>query len=469
MRRIFGPTGKLRSSNHRSIDDRGLSREIIAKFLRGLSGFLEESLDAKVSVPDLEGESGKGSSNADFGNEQHHDKTRGHPSQIDINIKLLFEPPPQHSSEEPETYDVLLVLQKYSEQEPIHPRLLKPSSVVLELEHEDIGHFIVRHPVGSKYVWNPLRYRFKPRKIPLSSYLVQVIMFLLISLLNNAAFAYQIPMSVHIVFRSGGPVVNMILGRVFRKTRYTKVQVLSIVVVTLGICLTTLSSMLSKPSKPRSVSTIEYASLSSNDESFVTFAIGLSILSAALILSGFLGIVQDDTFRRYGRGHWEESMFYLHAMALPMFSLVGSELGSQLRLANTTPPIKASISSALRTLGIQPSSPFESFGLAPLPPLPFLPVRLTSITIPSVYIPLLANLLTQFVCVAGVNRLSSRVNSLTVTLLLAVRKAVSLAISVVLVGGSKGNVYIWIGAFAVLLGTIGYALGSRSRTKGKEE
>ncbi len=196
--------------------DRGLSREIIAKFLRGLSGFLEKSLDAKVSVCDLEGESGNDCSNADFRNEQGHNRTCGHPSQIDIK---LFEPPSQHSSEGPENYDVLLVLQKYSEQKPLQPHLLKPSCLVLELEHEDLGHFIVRHPVGTKYVWNPLRYRFKPRKIPLSSYLVQVIMFLFISLLNNAAFAYQIPMSVHIVFRSGGPVVNMILGRVLRKTR----------------------------------------------------------------------------------------------------------------------------------------------------------------------------------------------------------------------------------------------------------
>ncbi|KLO09922.1 UAA transporter [Schizopora paradoxa] len=327
--------------------------------------------------------------------------------------------------------------------------------------------FVVRYPTRSKIVLNPFRYRLKPRRIPLSSYLIQVIMFLLISLLNNAAFAYQIPMSVHIVFRSGGPVVNMMIGWTLRKTRYTKMQVMSIVVVTIGICLTTLSSMASKPSKPRFSSTNEFAS-SSVDESLVTFAIGISILSAALVLSGFLGLVQDDTFGRYGRGNWEESMFYLHAMALPMFSFVGSELGSQVRLANASPTIKANIPSALHTLGLRPLEPSNNEP-PNLAPLPFLPIRLPSLNIPSVYVPLLANLLTQFVCVSGVNRLSSRVNSLTVTLILAVRKAVSLAISVVLVGNSKGNTYLWAGALAVLLGTIGYAAGSSSKRKSKDE
>lgn len=41
---------------------------------------------------------------------------------------------------------------------------------------------------------------------------MQVVLYLSTSLLNNVAFAYDIPMAVHIVFRSGGLVVNMALG-----------------------------------------------------------------------------------------------------------------------------------------------------------------------------------------------------------------------------------------------------------------
>ena len=52
----------------------------------------------------------------------------------------------------------------------------------------------------------------RPRTVPLLPYVAQVLLFYAISTLNNAAFAYHIPISVHIVFRSGGLVISMILG-----------------------------------------------------------------------------------------------------------------------------------------------------------------------------------------------------------------------------------------------------------------
>jgi UDP-xylose/UDP-N-acetylglucosamine transporter B4 len=59
-----------------------------------------------------------------------------------------------------------------------------------------------------------------------------------------------------------------------------------------------------------------------------------------------------------------------------------------------------------------------------------------------------------------VHRLTGKVSSLTVTLTLVVRKAVSLVISVLLYGGDgKGNVKMWAGAVLVLAGTIGYSMG----------
>ena len=42
--------------------------------------------------------------------------------------------------------------------------------------------------------------------------MIQVSLFFLTSLLNNAAFGYKIPMAVHIIFRSAGLVTNLILG-----------------------------------------------------------------------------------------------------------------------------------------------------------------------------------------------------------------------------------------------------------------
>ena len=67
--------------------------------------------------------------------------------------------------------------------------------------------------------WTRYGPRFKPRRIPLMPYLIQVGLFYLVSVLNNAVFGYQIPMSVHIIFRSSGLVVSMILGWLLRGKR----------------------------------------------------------------------------------------------------------------------------------------------------------------------------------------------------------------------------------------------------------
>lgn len=54
--------------------------------------------------------------------------------------------------------------------------------------------------------------RLRERQIPIIPYLIQVLLFYFIALLNNAAFAYKIPMTVHIIFRSGGLVISMFMG-----------------------------------------------------------------------------------------------------------------------------------------------------------------------------------------------------------------------------------------------------------------
>ncbi|SJK96865.1 uncharacterized protein ARMOST_00111 [Armillaria ostoyae] len=90
--------------------------------------------------------------------------------------------------------------------------------------------------------------------------------------------------------------------------------------------------------------------------------------------------------------------------------------------------------------------------------------------IPTAYPALLLNTLTQLVCVTGVNRLTTRVNSLTVTLVLVVHKAVSLVLSVAM-RQTANNVdmrLLWAGAAMVLLGTIWYFLGGK-KAKTKQE
>lgn len=91
------------------------------------------------------------------------------------------------------------------------------SDIAVEISQPD--HPAVWFPHRRQFTFNPLRLRLKSRRIPLTRYAVQVLLFLLISLLNNAAFAYHVPMAVHIIFRSGGLVVNMLMGRILENRR----------------------------------------------------------------------------------------------------------------------------------------------------------------------------------------------------------------------------------------------------------
>lgn len=186
---------------------------------------------------------------------------------------------------------------------------------------------------------------------------------------------------------------------------------------------------------------------------------GIGILTLALVLSGFLGVAQDKTFASYTRHTptstrfkgtpamkgaglpdvWEESMFYLHFLALPMFFLIRHDLTVQ-----------------TRTL-FSPDSPMTKFHV---------PLAAIQFTLPALLPALLANALTQLLCVAGVNRLTTRVPALTVTLVLVVRKAVSLVLSVVLFDGSDVMWgMLWSGALLVFAGTVGYTVSGPKKDK----
>ncbi|KAF8654711.1 hypothetical protein AX16_003462 [Volvariella volvacea WC 439] len=377
------------------------------------------------------------------------------------------------------------------------------------------------HGLPKHITWTRYGPRFKPRRIPIVPYLIQVGLYYFISLLNNAAFAYHIPMFVHIIFRSGGLIVSMVMGYLISGKRYNLTQVLSVLVVTSGVLLTTLSAY-----KPRPQPTTAFDSAAPDPYSYAS---GIAILSLALILSGFLGLVQDWTYSKYGRSKptpsvsvpesyskksksltkdkdshaqpWQESMFYLHFLALPMFYTVRSDLMTQLSTINTSgptvsfhvtiPPVLTQPLYFLISLltPLQPYLPssdstsvlsrfimFTPLSDLTAPPARFLSLPssfnpppsssglLASVALPKPYISLLLNTLTQLLCVAGVHRLTSRVSSLTVTLVLVVRKAVSLILSVIAFGKSEGvrMEMMWFGAWLVFLGTVTYTMGSTS-------
>lgn len=206
----------------------------------------------------------------------------------------------------------------------------------------------------------------------------------------------------------------------------------SVIFVTLGVVSTTLSG--TRKSKP-GINTNSVPLVSDVYQYFT----GVVLLSVALVLSGLLGTVQDRTYSKFrgtGEAPWEESMFYLHFLSMPIFL-----------------SLKDGITEQFYTL--QQNSTFSTSSV----PFPS--------PIPIAYLILGLNVSTQLVCVAGVNRLTSRVSSLTVNLTLVVRKAVSLIISLTLFGDREMDEWqrslLFGGAGLVFVGTILYSIPNQQR------
>ncbi|WVR08120.1 hypothetical protein IAU60_005166 [Kwoniella sp. DSM 27419] len=284
--------------------------------------------------------------------------------------------------------------------------------------------------------------RLRERKVPLTRWGVQVVLFLAISLMNNYAFGLKIPVTVHIIFRSGGLCVSMLVGRFVGKRRYSLGQMLSGLLITVGIVVATISAPTRSPRAPKTSSVQSKTSPSWLPAEAEYFA-GIGLLAIALFLSALLGLWQEHTYSQYGK-QWKEALFYGHALSLPFFL-----------------PMHSSITSTFSSFAASPSL---SLFAVPLPAAgsqklsgksPFLWWH--DVVVPSALFSLAVNIITQGICVRGVNRLTTRVNAVTVNLILTLRKAVSLAISVWYYGSGVTNGLLFGGAM-VLLGTFLYSV-----------
>ena len=87
---------------------------------------------------------------------------------------------------------------------------------------------------------------------------------------------------------------------------------------------------------------------------------------------------------------------------------------------------------------------------------------------PEMWIYLLLNILTQYVCVSGVHRLSANASSLTLNLVLSLRKVLSLFLSVILFNNPFTSNHV-IGALLVTFGTFFYTHKPKIQSESKKD
>jgi len=241
----------------------------------------------------------------------------------------------------------------------------------------------------------------KPNRVPLRRWLFNILLFFTINVMNNHAFSYNISVPIHIILRSGGSITTLAAGYIWGK-RFSRVQVVSVTLLTIGVIIAAWSDSQAKKGMD-------------TEQRLPAFTTGLAILFIAQVLSAIMGLYTEETYREYGP-HWKENLFYSHLMALPLFLPFLPSMRRQfLRLAASEPlglPLNGAVSSLPE--GFQKG--------------------LGNIRIPSQLAYLVINVLTQYACIRGVNLLASAASALTVTIVLNVRKLISLLLSIWLFG-----------------------------------
>lgn len=153
---------------------------------------------------------------------------------------------------------------------------------------------------------------------------------------------------------------------------------------------------------------------------------GLVMLFVAQLLGAAMGLYTEATYRKYGP-HWRENLFYIHTLSLPLFLPFAPSMARILGQMARSEPLALPLISGLASF-------------------------------PSQLVFLTANVLTQYVCIRGVNLLAATSSALTVTIVLSIRKLVSLLLSIWLFGNSLSGGTL-VGAIIVFGSGALYSLG----------
>uniref|UniRef100_K7FNY6 Solute carrier family 35 member B4 n=1 Tax=Pelodiscus sinensis TaxID=13735 RepID=K7FNY6_PELSI len=272
--------------------------------------------------------------------------------------------------------------------------------------------------------------------IPIRYYLIMVAMFFTVSVVNNYALNLNIAMPLHMIFRSGSLIASMVLGIIILKKRYSVSKYTSIALVSVGIFVCTF------------MSAKQVASQSSSGEEdglhvFLWWLLGIAALTFALLMSARMGIFQETLYKQFGK-HSKEALFYNHALPLPGFLLLAPDIYAHAVLFSQS--------------GLEHLQGGKIGGIS-CPPAPIQHLCSTASR--------------EVLCIRGVFTLTTECPSLTVTLVVTLRKFVSLIFSI-LYFRNPFTAWHWLGTFFVFVGTLLYAevwssLGAGRREEAKEE
>ena len=200
------------------------------------------------------------------------------------------------------------------------------------------------------------------------------------------------------------------------------------------------------------------------DTPTASFVQGLLILLVAQILSAIMGLYTEMTYAQYGK-HWNENLFYSHFLSIPLFLPFLPSLSDRFSRILASKPLPIDL---LPWLTSSPTSGSWFESLRPSPVKRANQMQPGYIELPTQALLLALNALTQYACIRGVNLLGARTSALGVTIVLNVRKLVSLFASIWLFGNTLPN-GVMVGAGVVFLGGGVYAWESGRKKEWQAE
>jgi len=250
----------------------------------------------------------------------------------------------------------------------------------------------------------------KSSAIPLKNYILLVIQFFVVSLSSSYANVYRMPMPLIMIFRSGSLIANLILGVLILKRAYSASKYISVLIITIGIIICTLASVqqIDKTDSNDTISPYDW-----------TVGIGLTLVS--LFVSANVGVTQEKLHLKFGK-HPREALFYTHFLQLPVFLLLTSDIANHFVIFNNSDPF-------------------------------VIDLLVLSLSLPKLWLLLLLNCLAQYVCIRSVFVLTTECTSLTVTLVLTIRKFLSIIVSIFYFNNPFTTSH-WLGTVLVFIGTL---------------
>ncbi|KAG5674690.1 hypothetical protein PVAND_004642 [Polypedilum vanderplanki] len=245
--------------------------------------------------------------------------------------------------------------------------------------------------------------------IPMKDYVLLVVMFFVSSVLNNYALNFNISVPLLMIFRSGSLMANMVLGIIILNKSYDMWKYLSVILITIGIFICTIASG----------SDIKKSQNENESSSFFWWLFGVFLLSLALFISARMGLYQEVMYKKRGK-HANEALFYTHLLPLPIFLLMGKNI-------------------------------YNHFEIALQSKLTEIPI--IGISIHSQIAFLILNFVSHYICVSSVYTLTSECTSLTVTMVITLRKFASLLFSIIYFRHPFTFTH-WLGTILIIIGTV---------------